>query len=74
MSKKQPTGVFQVPIVGGEPVYVLARHSKGAAMAATMALREDGRVIGLTSDIHEVDAHHKWRCINLPGRPAEVAS
>jgi hypothetical protein len=74
MSKKTPSGIYQVPIVGGEPVYVLARHPKGAAMAASLALRGDGRIIGLTSDIQEVAPHHKWRCINLPGRPAEVAS
>lgn len=74
MSKKAPTGGFQVPIVRGEPVYVLARHSKGAAMAASLALRGDGRVIGLTSEIREVDEHLRWRCINLPNRSAAVAS
>lgn len=69
MSKKTPSGVFQVPVVGGEPVYVLARHPKGAAMAAALALRGDGRVVDLTRDIHEVDEHHKWRCLNLRQRP-----
>lgn len=74
MSKKKPTGIYQVPIVGGEPVYVLARHPKGAAMAAALALRGDGRIVGLTSEIREVGEQHRWHCLNLPAHTAAVAS
>ncbi len=75
MSKKKPSGVFLVPVLGGEPVYVLARHPKGAAMAASLALRGTGRVVGLTRDVREADACQRWRCINLPtGGLVEVAS
>jgi len=75
MSKKKPSGVYLVPVINGEPVYVLARHPKGAAMAASLGLRGSGRLIGLTRDIVEVDASNKWRCLNLPGGrgAAEVA-
>lgn len=34
MSKRKPTAIFHVDLVGHAPVYVIARHAKGAASVA----------------------------------------
>jgi hypothetical protein len=59
--KRKPSGVYMVPVVGGDPVIVLARHPKGAAMVAHLA----GYAVGLTRDIREVEESRRWSAINL---------
>jgi hypothetical protein len=62
MSKRKPSRVYRVEMVHGmAPVYVLARHQKGAAMVAHL----EGLPVSLaSSDIREVDESYRPRCIN----------
>ncbi|MBF0247008.1 MAG: hypothetical protein HQL36_02885 [Alphaproteobacteria bacterium] len=64
MSKKRPDKVFRVCIEGDSPVYVLARHIKGAKSVAETHGHTVQKRLGQLC-IYDADADMRDRCINL---------